>query len=332
MYQLCRLATFLRLQSSCHNPSVDPIVAPHVAASLRSQLKELRATGRAEFYERVDLRAWTALRLGGTADLVIRCRTVAGAAQVLDLLACHGLGWIAIGSGSRLVPPDRGLRVPVVTFGGELARWQLDDNGLVVGAGASVGQLARSLAGQGVTGLERLIGTPGSLGGTFARDIGRGTALSLGVGVEWFECQAPGRATIRCETSTDQPAPDLGRSVILRARVDPGSHPEADSSRSGAADRGEIANGTIGPVFEAPEGEQVDVKHLLAGAGCADLGRGGVRSLRSNPNRLRVSRGGSSSDVVALIRRMRDRVDERYGVVLPLRLEPVDELGRVVDP
>lgn len=320
------------MQSSCHNPSVDPIVALNVAASLRSQLKELRTTGRAEFYERVDLRAWTALRLGGTADLVIRCRTGSGAAQVLDLLASHGLSWISIGSGSRLVPPDRGLRVPVVTFGGELARWQRDDEGFVVGAGASVGQLARSLAGQGVTGLERLIGTPGSLGGTFVRHFGLGSTPSLGVRVDWIDCQAPGRPTFRYRVAENGPAPDLRRWVILRSRLVLEA-PADDASTGGArTERVETADGTIGPVFEAPAGEQVDVAHLLSGAGCADLGRGGVRSLRSNPNRLRVSRGGSSSDVVALIRRMRDRVDERYGVVLPLRLEPVDELGRLVDP
>lgn len=312
---------------------MNPIVAPpNVAASLRAQLKELRATGRAEFYERVDLRAWTALRLGGTADLVIRCRTASGAAQVLDLLACHGLGWIAIGSGSRLVPPDRGLRVPVVTFGGELARWQREDEGVVVGAGASVGQLARSLAGQGLTGLERLIGTPGSLGGTFARHLGHASTPSLGARADWIDFQAPGKPTFRYRVAGGEVAPDLRRWVILRSRLDLGSPADEGESEGTGTDRGEIADGTIGPVFEAPAGEQVDVAHLLAGAGCADVGRGGVRSLRSNPNRLRVSRGGSSSDVVALIRRMRDRVDERYGVLLPLRLEPVDELGRLVDP
>jgi UDP-N-acetylenolpyruvoylglucosamine reductase len=310
---------------------VDPIFASTVASSLRSQLKELRATGRAEFYERVDLRAWTALRLGGTADLVIRCRSLAGAAQVLDLLAAHGLGWMTIGSGSRVVPPDRGLRVPVVTFGGELARWLHDEHGLVVGAGANVGQLARSLAGQGITGLERLIGTSGSLGGTFARDVGRARPPALGVAVRWYECQAPGRPTLQCRVDRDERPPDLRRWVIVRAGLDLESDGVTVPGERAPSTRTDVVDGTIGPVFETPGGDEVDVEHLLAAAGCADLGRGGVRSLRSNPNRLRVSRGGSSTDVVALIRRMRDRVEERYGVVLPLRLEPVDEVGRLVD-
>lgn len=311
---------------------MDPSVAPHAAASLRTQLRELRATGRAEFYERVDLRAWTALRLGGTADLVIRCRSLDGTAQVLDLLAAHGLSWIVIGTGSRLLAPDSGLRVPVLTFGGELARWQREDDVTVVGAGASLDQLARSLSGHGVLGVERLIGTTGSLGGTFARDLLRRTSSVVTRRLRWYECAAPGRPIRRMTWDAVQPPPDLGRWVVVRAGLELTGDAIDEAADVGGRRTRPGADGTVGPVFSAPEQEQVDVSELLTAAGCADLGRGGVRSLRTDPNRLRVSRAGSSSDVLSLIRRMRDRVEERYGVRLPVDLDPVDELGRSLVP
>lgn len=103
------------------------------SSSLKKHLRALREGGEPEVHERVDLRAWTALGVGGPADLVIRCRSADGLQRVIDLLATHGQPWLVLGAGSRLVPPSRGLRVPVLNLSGNLALWELDLDGAVAG-------------------------------------------------------------------------------------------------------------------------------------------------------------------------------------------------------
>lgn len=308
---------------------MDRILASSTTASLRTQLKDLRSAGHAEFYERVDLRAWTAIRVGGTADLVIRCRSVDGARWVLDLLAAHGLPWLVIGTGSKLLIPDRGLRVPVITLGGRLVGWTMTDDGVVSGAGASLSQIARATTASQLGGFERLIGTSGSLGGTLVTSVEEGPAAVVSSSVGWTEWLRPGCGPQRFEGSG--PRCPTSRSLLVRAKI---TLPSSRGSRSPC----EIPKaplptaGSIRPTFARPPMEERTVGELLAAAGCTDFSLGGVRTQEDDINCLRISRAGTASDVLTLCRRIRARVEERTGIRLQLLLQPVDEEGREVVP
>lgn len=310
---------------------MDRILASSTTASLRTQLKDLRSAGHAEFYERVDLRAWTAIRVGGTADLVIRCRSIDGARWVLDLLAAHGLPWLVIGTGSKLLIPDRGLRVPVITLGGRLVGWTMTDDGVVSGAGASLSQIARATTASQIGGFERLIGTSGSLGGTLATSVGEGPATVVSSSVEWTEWLRPGCGPMRFEGSGSDPRCPSSRSLLVRVKI-------GLSSSRGSRSPSEIPKaplptaGSINPTFARPPKEERTASELLAAAGCTDLSLGGVRIQEDDVNCLRISRAGTASDVLTLCRRIRARVEEKTGIRLQLLLQPVDEEGREVVP
>jgi UDP-N-acetylenolpyruvoylglucosamine reductase len=276
------------------------------SSSLKKHLRALREGGEPEIHERVDLRAWTALGVGGPADVVIRCRSADGLQRVIDLLATHGQPWIVLGAGSRLVPPDRGLRVPVLNLSGNLALWELDLDGAVAGAGANLAQVCRAAARTGLGGMEATIAT--------TRPVER---VRPGIGPR-------GNGGLEF---------DLDRQVVLRARLQLAGHGATnqdvrpDGEKSPRIQR--MPRSTA-PCFVAPTGNRVD--DLLREAECPGMVVGGVRLSRRFPNRMCASRSARPSDVAQLTCDVQGRVMERTGVVLRQTLCFVDEDGAAVDP
>ncbi len=287
-----------------------------------------------EVLERVDLRHWTALRVGGAADLMIRCGTVSGVQETVDVLASHGVRWVVIGTGSRLVPPEAGLRVPLLHLTGELARWELDLDGLVAGAGATLTQVGRSVARAGLSGMERLSDTRGSLGGAGRRAVkGEGTGVE-GL-MEWVELVVPGRDPIRiqlAEAGPDTPPAPLERAVVSRVRLGlRADHPRAVQARIGAR-----VGTRLGPppaaasLFVEPAG--VSARQLCERAGCGGISVGGAEMPEGAPNTVVTHRHARSEDIANLCRQVRSMVAERCGVELRPALCFVDETGRSVEP
>jgi UDP-N-acetylmuramate dehydrogenase len=305
------------------------------SSPFRSQLSEIRRGDEVEVWERVDLKAWSALRLGGLADLMIRCGSASAVQAVLDLLASHGRRWHLLGSGSRTVLPDRGLRVPVVALGGSLRQWEFEGHGVVAGGGAKMTQLCRAatLSGRAVApGSGALAGT---LGGSIMRQLTGGTDLGLVGELEWLEAVRPGGAVVRHQVqggveSGLSDALVRGRTVIVRARLRATSTVTASDTVPDAAVRPTAERVVLDDVFVCPDGH--DVTEVLQRSGCRGLASGGARLCENGGNRIVASRRVRSEDIVELIRAVRSRVQHAVGAELGVSLVLVDERGRTVVP
>ncbi len=304
--------------------------------SLKTDLRSLQEGGEPEIHERVDLRAWTALGVGGLADLLIRCRSADGLRRALDLLATYGLGWVVVGSGSRLVPSDYGLRVPVLNLSGNLSLWELDVAGAVAWSGANLAQVCRAATRSGLGGFDALTVASGTVGG--AIQAAQRGHFPLGRVLEWTDVARPGRAVERIRQPWGDGAErgltlDLARHVILRARLrfledGPGElRIRLDEDGVGNWQR---QPRTAGPVFIGPEGVRAGV--VLAESGCLGMSAGGARLSESPPNRICTSRSARAADVLELTQSARERVKERVGVDLETALCFIDEHGHRIDP
>ncbi len=302
---------------------------------LKNDLRGVRESGEPEIHERVDLRAWTALGVGGLADLLVRCRSADGLQRALEVLATHGQGWLVVGSGSRLVPPDRGLRVPLLNLSGTLGLWELDLDGAVAGGGANMAQVCRAAARTGMSGLDSLMTTGSSVGGAVhAATTGH---LQLAGILDWVELARPGRAVERIRLCDRQPlggatALDLTRAVVSRSRLQlvgtaRPSLQDKDTERS--RPRGQRPPRTAEPLFVDPPGARAEA--LLAAAECTDLKVGGARISRRQANRICTSKTARAADVLELTRVVRDRVARRERVELVPAICFVDEDGREIE-
>jgi UDP-N-acetylmuramate dehydrogenase len=297
---------------------------------LQHGLRELRRNDAVELHERVDLRAWTALGVGGLASLVVRCHNDDAVRQTLELAASHGLGWLVLGGGSRVVPPNHGVRVPVISLTGELGRWELELDGLVAGAGANLAQLCRAASRHRLSGLQHLGDTSHSVGGLVTAASHR--LIRIDGLVEGVELTRPGGGSVWWCPEDSRPVPgrrELRRRVITRVRfrLRP-ARPSLDAARLATATvRG--ARRIAKPVFlDTPDASAAD---LLAEAGMSSAVVGGVRLGGGDGNQLVAGRSASSTDVLDLCRRARDRVAAATGVVLTPAMVFVDEDGREIE-
>jgi UDP-N-acetylmuramate dehydrogenase len=304
----------------------------------KKHLRDLREGGEPEIHERVDLRAWTALGIGGQADLLVRCRTAGGVQRVIDLLATHGLPWLVLGAGSRLVPCDRGLRIPVLNLSGNLGLWELDLDGVVAGGGANLAQVCRAAARAGLSGLEWFAFSSGSVGGAVQAAVAG--QRSFRQVLDWVDLARPGASVERiriADRSRSRGDADHGleldRRVALRARIRlAGDDLSAINARLQTAGRRKLRHQprSTSPVFADPKGGSA--ASLLESAGCAGMSAGGVRISERFPNHVEASRTARSEHVVELCRRARQRVLEATGTKLEYALCFVDEDGRALEP
>ncbi len=301
---------------------------------IKRSLKGLGNGSGVEFVERVELAAWTTLRVGGPADLVVRCLSVAGVERAVGILGEAGSSWLVLGGGSNVVLPDEGLRVPVLSFGGELAGWEIDVDGMVAGAGANLTPLIRAAIRSGLDGLVELGGIPGTVGGAVVMNAGAyGTEIHDRL--EWVEVVRPETGLVRLsagEIPHGYRWAALGGEgeVVTRVRLtlEPGNRGamqrrlrEVLATRS----RKFPASRTAGSVFKNPGTRHAG--ELLEAAGCKGLTVGKARVSNRHANVIVTERGARASDVLALAREMRRRVFERDGVLLEPEVRFFDERG-----
>lgn len=309
---------------------------PPASGSLRQRLRHLQSAGRIGVHERVDLREWTALRVGGAADLLIRMHSEAALTDALDLLASHGLRWLVVGAGSRLVVPDDGVRVPVVSLTADLAGWSIDLDGVEAGGGARLRTIGGALARAGLSGLERLFGTRGSVGGILSSVLRGGERVLAGL-VEWAEVARPGSPLTHLAKPAEREKPwfsgvDDDRTVVVRGRFT--LRPDRPAA---IHDRTELAGDQVAwrprssaPLFvDPPEGV---LTAMLDEAGCRGLTVRGAACSDVEPNLVVTNPRARAEDVLGLCRVARERVLARCGVELEPALVFVDSEGRRLEP
>lgn len=113
----------------------------------------------------VSLAAISRWRIGGTADLVVRPRSVEELCRLRAWIAAQGLDHVVIGATSNLLFADEGLRAIAVQIGPDFGGVRLAGNRIIAGAGVWVPGLARAAMQAGLTGIEHTCGIPGTLGG-----------------------------------------------------------------------------------------------------------------------------------------------------------------------
>jgi len=117
------------------------------------------------------LSKWTTMRIGGAAEMFFEPHKPEYLANLLTALEKDGVPWALLGAGANTVAPDGGL-LGAVIHTGNMRRVFRDGNGLRVWPGVTLPTLVRTAQGVGLSGLEKLVGVPGHVGGALAMNAG----------------------------------------------------------------------------------------------------------------------------------------------------------------
>lgn len=132
----------------------------------------IRKAFSGELLENEPLSKHTSLRVGGPADLFAVPQDTAELLRLLNAVKERQIPWFVIGGGYNLLIRDGGFRGVVVSLK-KLNHMKTANHGeIYVEAGARNIDLSRLAEAHGLTGLEFLIGIPGSLGGAVKMNAG----------------------------------------------------------------------------------------------------------------------------------------------------------------
>ncbi|MBE9508745.1 MAG: UDP-N-acetylmuramate dehydrogenase [Chloroflexi bacterium] len=283
------------------------------------------------------LAQYTAMRVGGPADLLIVCESVDEVAGAVELARQHKVPWLLLGGGCNVLVADSGVRGLVIV--NRAARIEFDGEAVRAEAGASLAVLARESVERGLAGLEWAAGLPGAVGGAVVGNAGAfegdiasrlrsATVLGLDGKVverpnEWFEFDY--------RLSRIKREPVGQRPVVLAATFDlPRGDPEAlvvkvEEILEWRRTR-HPAGATMGSTFKNPPDSHAG--YLIEQAGLRGHRVGGVQVSELHGNFFVNTGGVTAADVLTLIEHVRAEVKRQFGVELELEIELVGAWDR----
>jgi UDP-N-acetylmuramate dehydrogenase len=278
---------------------------------------------------RVPLARYTTFRVGGPVFCLVRPRTEAALIRLMREMRKVRVPFFILGGGSNLLLPDdpwNGLAIQLDLCSGNIS----SDNQtgtlpahLTVGAGVRLSRLLRYCLGNGLGGLEFLVGIPGTVGGALVMNAGtrKGAIADVLLQVDVLDDEHRRRCILRSELSPGYRSLGLpGGWVVLgcclkvegcAAGIQRARLVEIMRERKMTQPLGWPSAGCV---FKNPEGHAAGA--LIEKSGLKGLRMGDAEVSRQHANWI-INRGHARArDVVALIEHIETCVHRDFGIRL----------------
>ncbi len=270
----------------------------------------------------------TWLGVGGAAGYFCEPVDIEALSRLVERCHAHSLPLRVIGGGSNILVPAAGfsgmvVRLSAPAFCGINAERPM----LRVGAGAKLVHVVSAAVQAGLSGLETLVGIPGTVGGALVGNAG-GHGGDIGERVREVSVMLPDGTT---ETRTgaglafESRWSNLDDCIVIGCRFElDQDDPERLTKRmqkQWIVSRSEQPSGTrtVAMMFKDPNGSSAE--SLVVQSGGRELRVGGAAVYAAHANYVVASANCPSDDVRALIESVRARVRERLGVELTPQIE-----------
>jgi UDP-N-acetylmuramate dehydrogenase len=301
-----------------------------------------------EIAQEVSLAPYTTMKVGGPADYFAAVATTEQMLKVARWARSAGIPYYILGGGSNILIADAGIRGLVIYNRCRRVRvdeapccvFPLDDRPFLwTESGAAMAGAARTSIASGLTGLEWAVSVPGTVGGAI---VGNAGAHGMEIKDNLWNAMILDENDMVEEVPVEKldfayRSSTLKRKVSVKAgfgpivlsanfRLDFG---EAETNKAKADEylqhrrRTQPVEPSVGSTFRNPPGDFAG--RLIDAAGLKGAREGGVEVSEVHANFL-INRGGvgaaHASDALALMRRIQQTVQDRFGV----RLEPEVQL------
>jgi UDP-N-acetylmuramate dehydrogenase len=262
----------------------------------------------------------TSMRVGGRAAAYAEIRDVRYLVAALAICEAENIAWTIVGLGSNLLVRDEGFPGLIIRLAGDFTKTSVEGTRVRAGGAVPIVSLCREAAKHGLTGIEGLVGIPGTVGG--AVRMNAGTDVEIGDVIDRVEVVVAGeklQSFTRPEFAYRRSTLDR-RAVVCAAEVElvKGDVREVQAELRRRIDRRnatqplELPNS--GSIFRNPQGDYA--ARLIEASGCKGWRVGNAEVSSKHANFI-VNRGGATcSDVLALIENVRDAVRQTHGVEL----------------
>ncbi|MEJ2728894.1 MAG: UDP-N-acetylmuramate dehydrogenase [Deltaproteobacteria bacterium] len=276
--------------------------------------------------------SYTSYKIGGPAAVWAAPASEDGVGEGLSIVHAAGIPLFVMGLGSNLLVSDKGWPGVVLYLGANLSGWRFDNTSATVMAGTCLLDFIQNAVQRGLGGMELMAGIPGSVGGAlrmnagaFGQEIEQTTVTVNGFQLDGTPFKA-GRNKInfsyrrvpqlehvvitsglfRFKKSTaDKLKQRMNDILALRAKKQPLNYP------------------SCGSVFKRPPGYYAGA--LIEEAGFKGERVGGAMVSPKHAGFIMNTGNAKAGDVFSLIRKIEDRVWERFGVKLEREVKLIGE-------
>jgi len=265
----------------------------------------------------------TTYRIGGPAALFVKVNSYPALLKTIEILGREGVDWVVLGKGSNILAADRGYDGCVIVLGREFSRISFDGSEVTAGAGATIARLVSETLSHSLSGLECLVGIPGTVGGAVSMDAGTRHEW-VGARVKDVVTLRPGEGLHRYAGSdiewgyryTNIPTSE----IILEA-----TFALVPEEKAAIAERMEalvarrrlrqpLGKPSCGSVFRNPGSRSVG--QLIDSCGLKGYSVGGACVSDMHANFIVNNGGARAADVIAVMSRVHDTVLDKYGIDL----------------
>jgi UDP-N-acetylmuramate dehydrogenase len=270
----------------------------------------------------------TWFRLGGPAEYFAEPTSIDELAGLVQRCHEEGVPLRVLGGGSNVLVQDEGVSGLVLSLtAAAFSQIEVDGTTVSAGCGAKLGHVVSSAVREGLSGLEPLVGIPGTVGGALhgnsgsvGADIGQ-WAHSATVMTRSGEVVSHPRDELRFsyrQSSLDEP-------VILKAEFaleeDDPQELTKRMQKTWIVKRASQPQGNLnaGCIFKDVGG--LSAGQLIEQAGLKAARAGEAMVCADNPNFILANSGATSADVLKLIELLKNGVSETLGVDLETEIE-----------
>jgi UDP-N-acetylmuramate dehydrogenase len=294
---------------------------------------ELQSLVRGSIRINESMRRHTTWKIGGSADLFLDPSDKEDIRQAVEFARERSIPFTVIGNGSNILIKDGGIRGLVIKIGRGMATLSVNGNSIRAGAGAILPELAAVARKNSLGGFEFAAGIPGSLGGAVVMNAGaiNGCVADVLVEVEvvnknnelvvlkkeelgfaYRTSSLQNQGLICVETLWQgyakeqwQIEQDTKEYLAKRKLAQPQGYPNA------------------GSVFKNPQGDHAG--RLIEACGCKGLRIGDAEISTKHANWIINLGNATAKDVLDLIDKIKQVVQERFGVSLQLEVRVLGE-------
>ena len=276
--------------------------------------------------------AYTSYKIGGPAAIWVAPKTEAAIGEVLSIVHAAGMPLFILGLGSNLLVSDKGWPWVTLYLGTNISGWRFNGTEANALAGTPLLDLIRAAVEQGLGGMELMAGIPGGVGGAlrmnagaFGQEIEQTTVAVNGFRIDGTPFRAA-RNEINFEyrhvsdlenvvITSGQFRYEKNDAALLRERMN-----DILSLRS---KKQPLDYPSCGSVFKRPPGYYAGA--LIEEAGLKGERIGGAMISPKHAGFILNVDNANAVDIFRLIRRIEDKVYDRFGVKLQREVKLIGE-------
>ncbi|MBR2283002.1 MAG: UDP-N-acetylmuramate dehydrogenase [Ruminococcus sp.] len=294
-----------------------------------NELKQLCSELGCDIKENAPLSEHVTFRFGGPCSALVSINSAGSAARLAVWLRENSVPFFILGNGSNIIVPDDGYDGVILLFGSGFAGISVDDTTITCDSGALLSSVCAHAQQHGLTGMERLFGIPGTVGGALYMNAGAYGCemIDVVISAEYIGTDGRIHSVDRSEMELSYRKSRFAESGDIITSVKFGlSHGDSDEIKAEMrsymkkrSDKQPLDFPSAGSTFKRPVGGYA--AQLIEECGLKGLTCGGAMVSEKHSGFV-INKGyASCSDVLTLCSQIHDTVKEKTGI--ELELEPI---------